>query len=150
MMRNPEQTIGNLIDKQSTAFIGSIDENGFPNMKAMLAPRVREGIKSFYFTTNTSSMRVRQFTANPKACVYFYDKRFFRGVQLIGTIEILEDNESKEMIWRDGDTQYYPEGVHDPDYCVLKFTAEKGRYYCSFKSEDFTVLNNFNDVEHIL
>lgn len=28
-MRDPEQTIGNLIDRQSTAFIGSVDETGF-------------------------------------------------------------------------------------------------------------------------
>jgi len=43
MMRNPEQTIGNLIDKQKTAFIASMDGDGFPNMKAMLSPRKRNG-----------------------------------------------------------------------------------------------------------
>lgn len=59
MMRNPEQTIGNLIDKQGVAFISSVDEEGFPNTKAMLPPRKREGIKVFYFSTNTSSMRVQ-------------------------------------------------------------------------------------------
>ena len=35
-MRNPEQTIGNLIDKQNVSFIASISEEGFPNMKAIL------------------------------------------------------------------------------------------------------------------
>jgi general stress protein 26 len=138
-MRNPEQTIGNLVDKQSCAFIGSVDENGFPNMKAMLPPRKREGIKKFWFTTNTSSRRVMQYRINSKACIYFCDKRFFRGVQLIGIIEVLEDAETKEMIWHDGDTIYYPSGVTDPDYCVLKFTAQKGRYYTNFKSEDFEI-----------
>jgi general stress protein 26 len=29
------------------------------------------------------------------------------------------------------------QGVTDPDYCVLKFTARSGRYYSNFKSEDF-------------
>lgn len=138
-MRNPEQTIGNLIDKQSVAFISSVDNEGFPNTKAMLPPRKREGIKSIYFTTNTSSMRVSQYRENPKSSVYFCDKRFFRGVMLKGTMEILEDIESREMIWREGDTMYYPLGVTDPDYCVLKFTAEKGRFYSNFKSEDFTI-----------
>ena len=28
-MRNPKETIGNLIDKQSVSFISSVDENGF-------------------------------------------------------------------------------------------------------------------------
>jgi general stress protein 26 len=139
MMRDPEQTIGNLIDKQSVSFIGSVDSDGFPNMKAMLPPRKREGIKEIYFSTNTSSIRVNQYRENPKACIYFCDRRFFRGAMLVGTMEVLEDAESKKMIWRQGDTMYYPLGVTDPDYCVLRFTAQKGRYYSSFHSEDFDI-----------
>ena len=139
MMRDAVKTIGNLIDKQSISFISSVDEDGFPNTKAMLAPRKREGITTFYFSTNTSSMRIEQYRQNPKACVYFCDKRFFRGVMLTGTVEVLEDAPSKEMIWKVGDTLYYPLGVTDPDYCVVKFTANKGRFYSAFKSEDFVV-----------
>lgn len=139
MMRDAEQTIGNLIDKQKEAIISSVDAEGFPNSKAMLPPRKREGIKTFYFTTNTSSMRVAQYRQNPKACIYFYDKRFFRGVMLKGVMEILENPESKEMVWQEGDTMYYPKGVTDPDYCVLKFTAQSGRFYSNFSSEDFPI-----------
>ena len=139
MMRNPEQTIGNLIDKQKTAFLASVDVDGFPNMKAMLSPRKRNGIREFWFSTNTSSMRVAQYRENPKASVYFYDKRFFRGVMLKGTMEVLEDMATKEEIWESDDTMYYPKGVTDPDYCVLKITVHNGRYYSNFKSEDFEV-----------
>ncbi len=138
-MRDAEKTIGNLIDKQGVAFISSVDAKGYPNTKAMLPPRRREGLKVFYFTTNTSSMRVAQYRENPKACIYFCDRRFFRGAMLTGTVEVLEDGASKELIWHEGDTMYYPGGVTDPDYCVLRFTAEKGRYYSSFKSENFEV-----------
>lgn len=138
-MRDAEKTVGNLIDKQKTAFIGSIDAEGFPTIKAMLQPRKREGIKHIYLTTNTSSMRVAQYRANNHACIYFCDTRFFKGVMLQGTMEVLTDSANKEMIWREGDTMYYKEGVTDPDYCVLKFTATSGRYYSSFKSENFVV-----------
>jgi general stress protein 26 len=138
-MKDPEKTIGNIIDKGGNAFLSSVDEEGFPNTKAMLLPRKREGIRCLYFTTNTSSMRVAQYRKNPKACVYFYDRRFFRGVMLKGTVQILEDAQSKEMIWKDGDEMYYPQGITDPDYCVLKFSAQNGRYYSNFKSEDFLV-----------
>ena len=139
MLRDAEKTIGNMADKQKFAFIGSVDENGFPETKAMLQARKREGIKHFWFTTNTSSMRVGHYRENPKACVYFCDSRFFRGAMLIGTMEVLEDAESKEMIWQTGDTMYYPKGVTDPDYCVLKFTAQSGRYYANFKTESFDI-----------
>lgn len=139
MMRNPQQTIGNLVEKATQAFIAYIDGEGYPITKAMLKPRERNGIKEFWFTTNTSSNKVKFFRENPKASIYFVDKRFFRGVSLIGTVEVLEDGESKRRIWLEGDTMYYPLGVDDPDYCVLKFTAVKGRYYSNFHSEDFTI-----------
>lgn len=138
-MINAEKTIGNLIDKQSVSFISSVDSIGFPNTKAMLPPRKREGIKTFYFTTNTSSMRVGQYIDNENACIYFCDKRFFRGVMLRGTMEVLKEEAIRQMIWRDGDTMYYPQGINDPDYCVLKFTAIDGRYYSNFHSEVFNI-----------
>ena len=140
-MRDSVKTIGGIIDKSGTAMIGSVDGEGFPNMKAMLPPRKREGISEFYFPTNTSSMRVKQYLENPKASIYFYDKRFYRGVMLKGTMEVLTDSKSKEEIWREGDEIYYPLGVTDSDYCVLKFTAQSGRYYSNFRSEDFLVNN---------
>ena len=139
MMHDYEKTAGDLIDQQEVSFIASISEDGYPNVKAMLPPRKRAGIREFYFTTNTSSMRAAQYKKNPNASIYFCDKGSFRGVMLVGRMEVLEDAASKEMIWREGDTMYYPGGVTDPDYCVLKFTAERGRYYADFHSESFAV-----------
>lgn len=133
------EDIYEFIKKQKVAFIASVDEDGFPNMKAMFAPRKIEE-NCFYFTTNTSSMRSEQFMKNPKASIYFYSKGRFKyeGVMLIGTMEVLQDEETKKEIWRVGDTMFYKQGVTDPDYCVLKFTAIKGRHYCDLKVENFS------------
>ena len=138
-MKDIAETIGKLVDHAKVSIISSVDGDGFPNTKAMLPPRKREGIRRFYFTTNTSSRRVRQYLASPRACLYFFDPRFFRGAMLRGTMAVLQDSASKEMIWRPGDEVYYPLGVTDSDYCVLCFTAQDGRYYSHFKSEDFPV-----------
>ncbi|MCL2423152.1 MAG: pyridoxamine 5'-phosphate oxidase family protein, partial [Micrococcales bacterium] len=105
----------------------------------MLAPRRREGLREFWLTTNTSSMRVAQFQANPQAAIYFADQQRFLGVMLRGHMAVCQDAASKEMIWRAGDHQYYSQGVTDPDYCVLHFTARDGRYYAGFSSRDFQV-----------
>ena len=139
MMKGTEKTIGNLIDKAPLTQICYMDEEGYPITKAMLQPREREGMKVFWFSTNTSSNKVKFFRSNPKASIYFVDKRYFQGVSLGGTVEVLETAEAKERIWRKGDTMYYREGVTDPDYCVLRFTATKGRFYSNFKSEDFDI-----------
>ena len=131
--------IAKMADTLPVTFISSVDENGFPWTKAMLSPRVRDGIKVFYFTTNTFSLRVAQYKANPKACIYFCDSNGFQGMMLRGTMEVLTDDNSKKMIWRDGDIQYYPGGVTDPNYCVLKFTAIDGRFYSDFYPRSFII-----------
>ncbi len=61
-----------------------------------------------------------------------------------GGIEKMKKNytvrpETKDRIWRRGDTVFYKGGVTDPDYCVLRFTAESGRFYRDLKTADFTV-----------
>lgn len=136
-MKTREQ-IFEFIGSQKTAFVASVDSDGFPNLKAMLMPRKIEG-NCFYFSTNTSSMRVAQYRENPKASIYFYHRGRFRyeGVMLTGTMEVLEDEQTKRDIWRTGDTMFYKKGVTDPDYCVLKFTAQRGRHYCDLKTESF-------------
>jgi general stress protein 26 len=136
-MRNSEATIGNLIDKQSVSFISSVDEQGYPNTKAMLAPVKREGIKTFYWHTNSPSMRIKQYRNNPKACIYFCDRRFFRGVMLKGTMEVVDDIDIKREIWKDDFSMYYQGGVDGGDYILIRFTAESGRYYRNGSSEDF-------------
>ena len=128
-----------IVARSGKAIIASVDDDGFPNLKAMLKPRENDGLKVFYFTTNTASMRVKQYLKNPKASIYFYDTRFFKGLMLKGKMEVRQDQQTRDRIWRDGDEMYYPLGVTDPDYCVLKFTADNGRMYENFHSYDFKV-----------
>ena len=124
------------ISKQKTAFIASINEQGYPVIRAMLAPRKIDG-NEIYFSTNTSSNKVKQYTANNKACIYFYKRGKFKyqGVIIIGEMQVCTDQATKEQIWRFGDSIFYKQGVTDPDYCVLKFKAITAEYYCDLKKE---------------
>lgn len=133
--------IEKFIDKQKVCLICSIDDENYPNVRAMLKPRKRDRLKEFYFSTNTSSAKVRQYRDNPNASIYFYRKGMIKyvGIMLKGKMEVLTDQATKNMIWRTGDTIYYKKSVTDPDYCVLKFTAVSGRYYADLKTGDFEV-----------
>lgn len=124
------------ISEQKTAFIASVNEQGYPVIRAMLAPRKIDG-NDIYFSTNTSSNKIKQYTANDKACVYFYKRGKFKyqGVSMIGEMQVCCDQATKDMIWKFGDTLYYKKGVTDPDYCVLKFTCKQAEVYCDFKTE---------------
>lgn len=133
--------IEKFIEKSKVSFICSIDSENYPNVKAMLRPRMRNGLREFYFSTNTSSMRVKQYQNNQNASIYFYHKGLihYTGVMLKGKMEVLKDQEMKNRIWKKGDIIFYKKGVTDPDYCVLKFTADSGRYYSDLKTENFSI-----------
>lgn len=129
-----KQKIFEFIADQKTAFIASVNGEGYPVVRAMLAPRKIED-NCVYFSTNTSSKKIRQYAENEKACIYFYKRgRFkYQGLAIIGEMEICTDQKTKDEIWRFGDSMFYKEGVTDPDYCVLKFKCRSAEYYCDFK-----------------
>jgi general stress protein 26 len=58
---------------------------------------------------------------------------------LKGKMDVLDDKRVKKEIWKDEFTKYYAGGRDGGDFIILKFTAESGRYYSSFRSEDFEI-----------
>ncbi len=105
--------IEKFIDRQRVSFICSVDSEGFPNVRAMLKPRKRISLRKFYFSTNTSSAKVQQY----RHSIYFYHKGLIKYTGVM----------------------HYKEGKTDPNYCVLKFIAESGRYYSDLRTKDFKV-----------
>ena len=129
--------IMDLVNEVRTIVVSSVDDNGFPNSKQMFKMEY-DGLKSFWFSTNTSSMRVQQFMKNSKASLYFIGRN--NGLMLVGNMEICKDKESRDKLWVEGSEKYYPLGIDDPDYCVLKFNAAVGNYYFNLSKHIFDVV----------
>ncbi len=127
-----------LADRADTAMLGTNGDNGYPNTKAMLKME-NEGLKVSWFSTNTSSQRVSQLTRDKRACVYLVDTKAFEGLMLVGEVEVLSDAESRQRIWGEGFERYYPKGVNDPDYSVLRFTSRWCNYYHGQHNVNFEV-----------
>jgi general stress protein 26 len=128
---NKDEAIGKgleLANRSEIAMLGTNADQGYPHIRGMIKME-NEGLKKIWFSTNTSSKKIEQLKKNPKACVFFVDMDKWMGLTLVGTCKILRDAESKQRLWREGFEKYYPLGVTDPDYSVLLFTAEWGKYY---------------------
>jgi general stress protein 26 len=98
-----------------------------------------EGLKTVWLSTTSSSRRVKQFQKDPRACIYFLDPTDYKGLMLVGEMEVLSDPDSKGRLWREGFEMYYPKGVSDPDYSVLRFTAKRGNYYHGLRNTSFDI-----------
>ncbi|MGF7141693.1 general stress protein 26 [Anaerotaenia torta] len=122
------------VDDTRDVIVCSVDENGMPNAKAMFL-RSHEGLHTFWFSSNVSASRTKRWQENPKACLYFLNSEEFRGLMVTGELQVCMDDETKKRFFEPGDINYYPQGPTDPDYCMLRFTADKGNYWYQGKYE---------------
>jgi general stress protein 26 len=61
-----------LVNHSQTAMLSTIGDEGYPHIRAMLKKET-EGLKTFWFSTNTSSSKVPQIQQKPRGL------RLFRG-----------------------------------------------------------------------
>lgn len=128
--------VASILKKQSTCFLGSIASDGYPKVRAMLAPIKQEG-NVFWLHTNTSSHKVEQFLNNKKACLYFCDIQHFKGIYFSGEVTLLLEYNQKSPFWKEHYKPYYQNGENLSDFCVIKFTALKGDFYNSISVTTF-------------
>jgi general stress protein 26 len=131
-----------LLEAAAPAYLTTVDAEGYPHTRAMfnlhnleqwpeleafMAPAREEFVA--YFCTNTSSPKVAHVRANPKACAYYCDRKEYRGLMLLGTLEIVDDAAVKRALWYEESKKYYPQGLDDPDYTVLRLRPTLAKYY---------------------
>ena len=139
-----------LMEESKAAFLTTIDPEGFPITRAMFNLRNKEQFPEFYdffknqenpftiyISTNTSSSKVAHLNQNPRMCVYFVDAEDFKGLMLGGSAEIINDMEIKGKIWLDWWTRYYPKGLEDPDYTLLRMVPTNARFYYKLNQVNF-------------
>jgi general stress protein 26 len=122
-----------LMASAGAVYLTTHGEDGYPRSRAMLnlrnarqyphlAPQFAERRQDFMilFTTNTSSRKIRQVIANPCASAYYCDPASFHGVMFAGNIEVVTDQAFKQALWSELWECYYPAGINDPDYTILR------------------------------
>lgn len=125
------------MEDSEIAYLSTVGNDGFPYTRAIFNLRNIEQYPTLaklfvdhkddllvYFTTNTSSLKVEQIKKNPVVSIYYCVPREFRGAMIGGLMEIVIDKNLKKELWIDGWERYYPEGVKDSDYTVLRLSPK--------------------------
>ncbi len=123
-----KQEIFQLITDSSFANLGFLDFEQKPSIRRVFCTW-HKGLGAHLISTNTSSQHVQNLLKNDAACLYFENSSTFSGVCLSGKAVLHLDCAYKEMLWHEQDIKYYSKGINDPDYCIIEFLAETGRYY---------------------
>ena len=141
-----------LMKKADTAYLTTIDNNGYPSTRGMLNlknskqfPKLVDFMSQFdndltlFFTTNTSSTKVSQIMNNAKVSVYYCDSKSWHGFMCQGEIEIVNDKAIKDAIWLDDWKMYYPDGKDSEDYAILKLKPSYVKSYFQFQQADLAI-----------
>ncbi|MCE5251247.1 pyridoxamine 5'-phosphate oxidase family protein [bacterium] len=129
-----------LMASTDLVYVSTIDEHGYPQIRAMgnlrnrrQFPRLSDFFNHHrddflvYLTTNRPSPKMRQIAVNPKACLYYCNFSEIHGLLLGGTIEIVDDPEIRHMLWEDSWIQFYYDGVDGEEYKVLRVVPSFGK-----------------------
>lgn len=86
-----------LVDHCPIGMLGNKDTSGNPQIKGMLKIK-NEGLKEFWFCSNTSAKRTIELKKDGNSCLYFYDFDTSngiscRGLMLSGKTEISYDDD---------------------------------------------------------
>lgn len=125
-MEKIKEKAASLLQKCEVVVLSSINAEGYPR-PVPIAKIASEGLSTIWMSTGTSSLKTKEFRANPKAGLCFHAGG--DSVVLTGEVEVMDDAESKEKYWQNWFIKFFPQGVKDPEYILLKFSSNQSTIY---------------------
>lgn len=125
-----------LLQKCETVVIASINAEGYPR-PVPIAKIATEGLSTIWMSTGSSSLKTTDFHVNPKAGLCFYTGG--DSVALTGEVEVVTDAESKQKFWQNWFIKFFPQGIKDPEYTLLKFRSKQATIYIDDDFQRVTV-----------
>ena len=126
-----------IIKSCDSAGFGVLDENGYPTISAISLVKP-ESVTELYFATGLAGNKVKRLQKNNKSsiCVFSGSDDDLYNITLVGTAEILTDQETKIKYWLDWFSHVYEGGITDPNYCVVKFTTKRVSMYINHEDAE--------------
>lgn len=135
--------------KPELVMVGTIDENGFPQIRVMSnlrnpshAASKLAGANDFsaYAVTNADTEKLRHLAKNPRMSMYYQSEA--QGLLLMGKTEVLTDAASRNAVWDDAFKKLGYSGKDDAKLVVLRFTPERGKFYYKGRQNHLTFAPN--------
>lgn len=120
-MKNLKEQATELLQQCEVVVLTSVNQEGYPR-PVPLAKVYAEGFTEIWMATGTDSVKVKDFSSNPKAGLCFYEKG--NSIAMTGVVEIVTDQATKNKLWQDWFIHHFPKGPTDPGYILLKFKGD--------------------------
>ena len=135
-MEKIKKKAASLLQKCEVVVLSSINAEGYP-LPVPIARIASEGLSTIGMSTGASSLKTTEFRANAKAGLCYYSDG--DSVVLTGEVEVIDDAESKEKYWQNWFIKFFPQGVKDPEYILLKFRSNQATIYIEDQFQRVTI-----------
>ena len=120
-----------IVNTAAEAYIGVIDEDGFPSVSTISSIHT-DGIYKAYFATGIHGNKAIRIQNNCRTSVCYREGQ--NNVSLVGEAIILTDISTRHALWQDWFMQHFPGGKDDPTYCIIQFTSIRASLWIHGKS----------------
>ena len=118
-----------------------IDHEGYPTTSTLSISKA-DGIRQITFGGSLDSNKAKRAKENSRASVCIFDDDYEGGayynITLVGDIEVVTDPIMKKETWYEGLEEHFPNGVDDPNFCVLKFTTKRYNLWVDIEEAETT------------
>ena len=115
------KTADSIIKSAYYATLITLDKDNQPRAR-IVEPFLPKKHQIIWIGTNPKSRKVNQLKKNSKTTLHYFDKNKLAYVSLMGNAFLVNDDKSKQEIWKEGWERFYPN--RKTDYLLIKFVPK--------------------------
>jgi general stress protein 26 len=120
--------VAELIKDINVAMMTTEAEDGLLHSRPM-ATQKTEFDGTLWFFTGLSTGKISEIDWNPEVNLSYSDGSANKYVSVSGTAEIVDDRAKKEELWSAIYKAWFPQGLDDPDLCLMKVEVTFAEYW---------------------
>jgi general stress protein 26 len=121
-----------LIKDIKFAMMTTVDASGALQSRPMTTQKQPDGEAfdgTLWFFAGLRTSVVEEISHDPRVNLTYEDTGDSKFISVAGTAEISRDRELMSRMWSDLYKAWFPQGLDDPDLCLLKVKAERAEYW---------------------
>ena len=110
--------------------LATVRPDGYPETRHLANMMNRDTQNTvLYFMTGRHTPKAEQLAKNSKCALYYYDDKTHYALRLFGTTQLVDDVTARHAHWNDDFRKFGYSGPDDPEFILLRFTANEYKYY---------------------
>lgn len=126
---NDIQHFSRLIKDIKFAMFTTLDQSTGALCSRPMTLQQNEFDGNLWFFSAKSSELVKQVSNNAQVNLAFSNVKTFSFLSAQGKAQVLVDKEKQEELWNPLYKAWFPEGLEDPDLCLIKVSVENADYW---------------------